>query len=500
MRDQLFVLNRDGALSLQAQLREAIVTRILDGQLQPGTRMPSCRELANRLDIARNTVTNTYQDLVDDGFLVSSERSGFFVHDAGVTASATNGEAAPPGPGRPVDWARRFRIRPSLQGNIAKPSDWHTYPYPFACGQIDPDLFPLADWRASAREALSVQAVRQWEGDSVGDDDPALIEQIRSHVLPRRGIDARTDEILVTIGAQQAIYLVASLLVSSRTTVGIEDPGYPDARNIFDLRTSKVRPLAVDGNGLVPGGTERCDLVYTTPSHQYPTMATMPRTRRETLLDVARAADTLILEDDYETEVNYTAPPTPALRSLDPDGRVVYVSSLSKSLAPGLRIGFMVAPAEFIVEARALRRLMLRHPPSNNQRTAAMFIAQGHLEKHNRRLNSVFTQRWTALCEALRRHVPSWRFAPDRGGTSVWIECPPGIDTGDLAERAQRAGVLIEPGHTFFMGRDPARRFLRLGFAGIPEERIEPGIRRLADLVDRDQLSVGAMAGPAQTG
>jgi len=149
------------------------------------------------------------------------------------------------------DWAHRLKLRPSSQRNIVKPRDWQSYRYPFIYGQIDPALFPIGEWRECSRQALSVEAVRDWAFDHYTEDDPLLIEQIRTRLLPRRGVRVGADEILVTVGAQHALYLLAALLVGRHDTVGIEDPGYADARNIFLLQTEKLRGLAVDDHGLV---------------------------------------------------------------------------------------------------------------------------------------------------------------------------------------------------------------------------------------------------------
>src|SRR5690606_18419439 len=197
--------------------------------------------------------------------------------------------------------------------------------------------------------------------------------------------------------AQHALYLLGSLLVDRSTTVGVESPGYCDARNIFALKTAKTVALPVDGDGLVIGPElESCDYVYTTPSHQFPTTATLTRERRRALLARAAACDLVVIEDDYESEINHLGTPSPALKSLDRDGRVVFVASLSKTLAPGLRLGYMVGPRELIREARALRRLMLRHPPANNQRTVALFLARGHHDSLMRRLSHAYRDRWEA--------------------------------------------------------------------------------------------------------
>ena len=485
MRDALFHLRRVDNVSLQSQIRETLVTAILGGQIPCQEPIPSTRQMARRLGVSRNTVVLAYQALVDDGFLLSRERSGFYVNEA-----LLHGKASPPKtPARPhaeaVDWSRRFRVRPSAQDNIEKPADWQAYRYPFIYGQVDRTLFPIAEWRDCTRQALGTKSLADWTSDSYTIDDPTLIEQIRTRILPRRGIMAGEEQVLITLGAQNALYIVTSLLVTGRSRVAIEEPGYPDLRNVLRLRSDRVLPIPIDRDGLpVDGRLRDCDLAFTTPSHQFPTTVTMPLERRLALLEEAGRGDLLIVEDDYEFEANYVSEPCPALKSLDQDDRVIYVGSFSKSLFPGLRLGFMVGPPQFIREARALRRLMLRHPPSINQRTAALFLALGHFDSLVHRLHKAYAARWQAMGEALAKHLPRSSRMPTFGGTSYWVQGPKGLDADRLAESALDEGLVIEPGRINYSAPDAPGNTLRLGFSSIPLERIEPGIALLAELID----------------
>ena len=414
-RTFLFHLEPDKGTTLQAQLRRMLVSAILDGQIPPGSPLPSCRSLAQSLKIARNTVVLAYQDLVEEGFLIARERSGFFANpeilggrvragDAGNPANEIKRLATRAAP----DWQGRFRLNPGTQRNIVKPANWQDFPYPFIYGQVDQGLFPLAAWRECSRQALSVTAVRDWSKDRFADDDPLLIEQIRTRLLPRRGVRVAADEILVTVGAQNALYLIASLLFDRETVFGIENPGYTDARNIAGLHAGRVVGIGVDEQGMVLSSEfDTCDYAYVTPSHQFPTTVTMSLERRQALLERAAAADVVVIEDDYESELAHQGSPQPALKSLDRNDRVVFISSLSKTLAPGLRMGFMVGPAALIREARALRRLMIRHPAANNQRTVAMFLADGHHDALLRRLVNVYRERLAAAVTAMGGEVVS---------------------------------------------------------------------------------------------
>ncbi len=492
MRESLFHLRRQPGVSIQASIREMLVSVILDRQFPSGVALPSCRELARRLGVSRNTVVLAYQGLVDDGFILARQRSGYFVNPEILKNPPPDQPARADAPAQGPDWEARFRVRPGNQANIEKPVNWQSYPYPFVYGQIDPGLFPIAAWRECTRQALGLKGIGHWTADALQQDDPELVEQIRTRVLPRRGIWVGPEEILITLGAQNALYLLAALLVTPTTTVAMEEPGYPDVRNIFGLKTDRIEAVAVDEGGLpVDGRLDGCDMVYVTPSHQFPTTVTMPAARREALLKRAASADFLVIEDDYEFETNYLGRPTPALKSMDRDGRVVYVGSLSKTLFPGLRIGYMVASKPLIDEARALRRLMMRHAPNNNQRTTALFLSLGHHDVLVRRLHRVYRARWQAMDAALRRHLPESARVPNFGGTSAWVRGPDGLDAVTLAERALEEGIVLEPGHVHFAAEPPPRNFFRLGFSAIPEERIEPGIRLLAELVHRERPTRG---------
>ena len=483
----------DQALSLQAQIREMLVAAIMDGQLPGGALVPSSREMALALGVARNTVVLAYGQLADDGFLLSRERSGHFVNPAMVTglqptaADSPAAGTAAPGP----DWRRRLRLQPTAQRSIVKPSDWQKDPYPFLYGQFDPTLFPTADWRECCMKTLSVLDTREWAPDQIARDDDALVQQIRTRVLPRRGVWAAADELIVTVGAQHALYMVADLLLRGGDRVAFEDPGYPDARNIFASRTSQLVPVAVDADGLpVSDALRAFDYVYVTPSHQCPTGATMPLARREALLRVARSADLIIIEDDYESENRAVGASIPALKSLDRDDRVIYIGSLSKTLAPGLRVGYIVAAPALIAELRALRRLMLRHPSTFIQRAFALYLSLGHHDAQLRRLAVAHSERYPVLVAALAKHMPQCTVAAADGGGCCWVRLPQGIGARELAARAAERGVLIEPGDVFFMAERPPAGYIRLGYQSIHANAIEPGIQLLGT-VTRQMLASG---------
>ncbi len=483
MLAQLLHLAPDSDDSLQTQIRTQIVNVILNRQLPTDQALPSSRALAAQLGVARNTVVAAYERLQEEGYLLSRERSGYFVNPEVIGQDLAHGDVQQVPVSQP-DWAQRLKVRPSAHRNIVKPGNWQDYPFPFTYGQPDYELFPTNHWRECCRDAMSIAAIKAWATEQLERDDDLLVEQILSRLLPRRGIGARPENILITVGAQQALYLLMRLLVNKTTTVGLENPGYVDVRNIALLNRGNLKALAVDAGGLVVNAElDDCDCVYVTPSHQSPTTVTMPIERRYQLLQHSVEHDTVVIEDDYESEINFAEHPTPALKSLDHNGRVIYVGSLSKTLAPGLRMGYVVADKPLIDELRALRRLMIRHPASNNQRAVGLFLARGYHDRLTRQMVSAYRKRCEVMTTALEQLMPGAARSPAFGGSSIWVEGPAGLDADLLGQQARAEGIIIEPGAVHFLQTNPPRNFFRLGFSSLPAERIEEGIRRLAKLV-----------------
>lgn len=469
---------RDSDEPIQSQLRRRIVESIHAGQMQHGQKMPPCRQLAGQLGIARNTVTAVYDELVARGYLESVPRRGFFVARDVDPEPANIALPAEPRTATP-DWDRLLKQRPSRHRHILKPTNWQDYDFPFVYGQVDPGLFPLNTWRTCSRDALGRSAIDWWTADRASEDDPLLVEQIRSQILPQRGIFARTEDILITLGTQEGLYLLARLLARPGTRAGIEAPGYPDGRNIMMAEGAEIVDLPIDAEGARLDGAGPLDLAVLTPAHHCPTMVTMSPARRQAILRQAQQDGTILIEDDYEGETAAAGDAT-TLKSLDRNGHVAYLGTLSKVLAPGVRLGFMVADPALVEEARWLRRLIHRSAPLNNQRTAGIFLAEGHYLTLQRNLRAALERRLEKVSEGCDRHLPGFSRSKAGGGSSVWLECPGGLDARTLFKAAAARGVLTESGDPF-VPEDQAGRFLRLGVSYIDERKIDTGLRLLGE-------------------
>jgi len=484
---QLFELPDTPNLPLQARLRQAVVQAILDGRLSSGAALPSSRELAQLLSLSRNTVTSAYLQLMDEGFLQARPRSGVFVAPNARPISAPPAEplvGTSGQPGRAPEWSARVLRSLVDRPTLAKPERWRQYPYPFVYGTYDPQLFPTEDFRECCSRSLARSQLPHWTPDFETDDVPDLIEQIRTRLLPKRGVFALPSEIIVTVGAQHAYYLLADALFDETKRVGLEEPGHPHARTSFSLRSPRWVEIGVDDEGLVVDALPAVDYLFVTPSHQSPTTTTLSLERRQWLLRKAELQDFVIIEDDYEAENLYEGEPMPALKSLDKAGRVIYVGSVSKSLSPVLRLGYIVAPRALIKELRAIRHAMVRHPSAFLQHAYALFLALGHHESHARRVNAAMQERLGVAAQALRQHLPDFEFTLPQGGASLWVRAPAWVDAAELASIARGHGVLIEAGDVFFAKPPYPCPFFRLRLSSIAAAQIPAGIRALGLAVD----------------
>jgi len=476
MWNQFFSLRHDKSRTLQLQIRQQLIDAITNGLIGPNEPLPSSRNLAAALKVARNTVIAAYKELEFDGYITPQERRGYFVNEQFYESYKSSEEDQAKNIDSPFWLEKLITKKPSDKANSRNPENWQSLPYSFTIGQLDKSLIPYYEWREVVRHSSTLPEIQKWNIDHVDSDDPSLIKQIQAKVLPKRGIWANKNQILITSGSQNAIYIIASLLAKQGTVIAMENPGYPDVKNIFSFRTDNIIPASIDKDGIVIEDINLdTDIVFTTPSHQYPTGVTMSMDRRNELLSLAKEHNMVIIEDDYEAEINFQKKPHPSLKSLDKNNNVIYVGSFSKAFAPGLRLGYMVAPESFIKEARALRRLMIRHIPANNQRSVALFIGLGHYHNMFTKIQKTNKERWDLINEKINQE-PLLSCTPTHGGSTFWVKIPESVDSEKLYLRLLDKGVAVRPGSASFYEENPPSNYLHLGYSAIDTNKINKGI------------------------
>jgi GntR family transcriptional regulator / MocR family aminotransferase len=459
-----------GRKDLTGEIYRQLRRAILDGRLPSGGRLPPTRDLARRLSVSRTTVTVAYDRLAGEGFLTTRVGAGTFVGDGlqGAThpAGRTGGALRP----RPV-W-----------DSITVPTlAEHEAEFDFRPGIPDARLFPYQTWRRLLARELRPDAV-----GSGGYADPAghpgLRQAIARHIGVARGVQTTAEDVVVTNATQQAVDVVARVLLAPGDRVAVEDPCYGPPRRLLASLGARVTGVPVDDQGLVVDAIPpRTRLVYVTPSHQFPLGMSMSLPRRMGLLAWARRHDAAIVEDDYDSEFRYGGRPLEPLQTLDTGGRVVYVGSFSKTMLATLRLGFVVAPASLRGAVRAAKFVTDWHSPLPTQAALAGFIEQGYLARHVRKLRGVYQARHQQIVTTLtHQFADHLQVLPAAAGLHLTATAP-GASSGELAvvlRRASAAGVELLPLSMFGVDT-PTQPGLVLGYGAIPTERIGEGLRRL---------------------
>ena len=455
---------------LSRQLLQRLRHAIRSGALAEGSRLLPTREFAARLGVSRNTVVAAMDQLISEGYLVARVGSGTFVARGVETAAAQRGvvrlEVPPP--------ARRY-----LAFADSMPH-WGSKLLPFRTGVPDITAFPTAAWDRFARR-LRNHPKRFAYGDPVG--VPRLRIALADHLRQFRGLTVAPDDIIVVEGAQAAITLVANVLVDPGDPVLLEDPCYAAARIAFAAHGASIISTPIDENGLCADGAPAARLAFVTPSHQYPLGGTMPPERRSALFAWARTHDAYIVEDDYDGEFRFGTTPVPALQSADGDGRVIYVGTFSKVLAPGLRIGYVVVPPHLAPAFRAARTASSFGGDPHTQRILAEFIAEGYLARHVRRMTGEYQRRAELLVRLLAPLSDRLRIGPVTGGIHLTVIGDPGLDDLAIGRAADERGLWLYPISTDCDARTDLRGFA-LGFGVAPCEVMPDAVERLREVMD----------------
>ncbi|MBY4833403.1 MocR-like pyridoxine biosynthesis transcription factor PdxR [Burkholderia dolosa] len=468
---------------LSRQLAQALRDAVRRGDVRPGDMLPSTRLLAASLQVARGTVVDAYAQLVAEGFLESR---------GGAGTQVANALARPPHPDEPCAAGRR-----TARAGLPEPAAAFARiarefrplpPVPFAISVPVGLTAPDDIWRR-----LGNRVRARGPGAPSGYADPQgalpLREAIADYVRRSRSVRCSAAQVVITSGTQQGLHLASQVLLGAHDRAWVENPAYRGITALLDSigrHDAMVRvPVDADGIDVETGIRVAPDarVAFVTPSHQYPLGMPMSMARRNALLAWARKQRAWIVEDDYDSELRYEGYPFPSLQGLDPD-RVVYLGTFSKILFPSLRLGYVIAPDDLVPAFCGARVLMDRHAPTADQHVLAAFIADGHLDRHIRRVRGVYAAQRALLIDTLGARLPrelAW-IQPGDQGMHVVLWLADGIDDLDVVARAAQAGVAVRAASPMF-APGTARPGLVLGFGGFDRAQMEAAAQRLADVV-----------------
>lgn len=461
----MFILDKDSGRTLQARVYEHIKRQILTGKLPPLSKLPSVRQLAGELAISRNTVDCVYDQLCTEGFIRSKPQSGYFVLQLEPEIMSRSQQQTELTTGAPLHMNRKWRF------------DFHP-------AALQADAFPVKTWRALLLESLKEDAAAFGVyGDSQG--EWTLRCEIQRYLERFRGVVCLPEQIVISNGLQNSMAIIAQLLQEEHTVAAVEEPGHWIPRLVFTRHDYAVRSIPVREDGLCvaalqdSGGT----IVYVTPSHQFPLGYVMPMENRLRLLAWAEKTRGVIIEDDYDSELRYQGKPIPALQGLDTTESILYLGTFSKVLSPALRVSYLVLPRRFM---ERYRRLFANYEPTVpllEQQTVGRFMAQGHWERHIRRMRTIYRRKHDALLAAVEEYFGTSAVVHGSGaGLHIVAQLSAKLpDEAELLRRAQEDGIRIVPISATYQQADPVSRVM-LGFGRMSPEELQQGVRRLAQL------------------
>lgn len=480
--DLALSLDRNAAVPLYQQLAEELRSAVLQKRLKPNQRLPSSRLLAQSLDISRMTVTQSYDQLVSEGYLETQRGSGTFVcaqlpEDYLQTETVDRDSA----PSSKLTGLSQFGNALLAGQSLEAPHP--RYAISFRYGNPSSELFPMALWRRLlTRHCDTSSALMDYSTDPAG--YMPLRQAIADYLGRSRAVRCSPEQVIIVSGSQQALDLIARLTLDAGDWVAMEDPGYLGARYCFAGRGAHLHPIPVDEEGLTVEALAQCSqpfkLLYVTPSHQFPTGVTLSLARRLALLQWACQTETLILEDDYDGEYRYGDRPIPALQGLDRNNRVIYAGTFSKILFPALRVGYLVVPAAWIPLVSRAKWLCDRQSPMLEQYVLTDFISEGHFERHIRRMRYRYNQRRQALVKTLEDCFgASVTILGEKAGIHLMARIETSLSDEDVIQRAASADIGVISAQSYYLTNPKVGEFI-FGYAQLEEAQIQQGIHALA--------------------
>ena len=484
-------LDRQSSTPLYEQIETYLRQGILSGSLAADTRLPASRQLARDLGVNRITVENAYAELETDGLIYSKMGSGTYVLPPSPLLTLSK-----EGPGAPWPlWQQsvEFQDRTSKYQSPAamvKKSIRQTNPINFDSGIGDAHLFPAEDFRKVLQTVMrrdGIAALDYGEPNGHG----ALRETI-AHILASQGLQTQPENVLITAGSQQALSLISQLLLKPGDVILVESPTYSGALDLFRSLDFRVVGIPMDGQGMQVEMLEKLlqqhhpKLIYTIPNFHNPTGTCLSSQRRHQLIILADRYNIPILEDDFVGDLRYEGRTQPALKALDPGGRVIYINTFSKILMPGLRVGFLIAEGPVYNALVNFKRVNDLATSTLVQRAVEAYVTVGRYQAHLRRSCQIFRKRRDAMLLAIRRYLPAEvRFDTPLGGLFIWLQLPENLSSELLLPLAWEEGVVFAPGNEFFPDKLGGRSWLRLNFVAQAPDLIDEGIKRLGKAIKR---------------
>lgn len=482
-------LDRKSETPLYAQIRDYLRENIVTGKLPANTRLPAARQLALDLGVSRVTIETAYIDLEAEGLIVRRIGSGSYVNPQAPPLAAKGKSSAKwplwqqelvasaGDPGVGLSWGAAARDGIEDEGEVIS-----------FTGFGDPAQFRIEEFYAALRDVVRRDGVA-----CLGIEDERGYAPLRAsiaHILTSQGIEADPDDVLVTAGSQQGLAVVTQLLLKPGDTVLVEGPTYDGAIRLFRAHGLRLVDCPVDAQGMRVEALEPLlqqhhpKLIYTIPTFQNPTGACMSAARRRLLVELADRYNVPVFEDDFAGDLRYEGVAQPALKTLDPGGRVIYAGTFSKLLMPGLRLGFLVANGPVYRRLVEIKRVHDLATGSLIQRALEVYVTVGRYQAHLRRLCQIYRRRRDRMLQAIKESFPpGWEVAVPSGGLFIWLRLPEGVSTAKLAPLARARRVEYAPGTRFFITPAGGESFIRLNFASVSLEAIDEGIRRLGRAV-----------------
>ncbi|BAY87228.1 GntR family transcriptional regulator [Calothrix parasitica NIES-267] len=485
--DLAITLDNNLSKPLHQQLYEELRQAILTGKLTPGERIPSTRSLAKSLAVSRFTVTTSYEQLLSEGYLETVTGRGTFIcqqiPDDLIYSNLVENR----------DKTNLSSIKLSKYGDslvkiknvprIAEPRLEINFRY----GTPALNEFPIKIWRRLLSHYCNTNF--NWLDYST---EPLGYQPLRKaitrYLTRSRAVNCEPEQILITNGTQQALDLILRLLIEPGETIAIENPGYLSARIIFETQQSQILPIRVDNSGLIvkelaESTNKNIRLIYVTPSHQFPTGAILSLPRRLELLNWAQQTGGLIIEDDYDSEFRYGEKPIPALQGLDKSDCVLYIGTFSKVLFPSLRIGYLVLPKSLVTIFTRAKWLNDRHLPILEQQVLAEFIESGYLDRHIRKMRSIYNQRRQILVKALKKHFGKRvKILGEKAGIHLMVCFKTNLSDQEIIQRAAKVGVGMMSANPHYLTNHPRGEFI-FGYGELTESQLQQGILRLAEII-----------------